>query len=173
MALQRTRRPRYRSGRSLCSLGSPLNACSLGGHPEKLVKCLFAVVLLALEASRGVAADRRTLEPFENFLLRFVVEKQFRMDRVRYPLIAKLGNSCEEDWRVEKWSKATTQKRGVTPLSASELAAENLKQRITKLSPRKIEVFQFRDEADSYLLTYRFELVGARWYLTYFEDLSC
>ena len=26
MALQRTRRPRYRSGRSLRSLGSPLNA---------------------------------------------------------------------------------------------------------------------------------------------------
>jgi hypothetical protein len=26
MALQRTRRPRLRSGRSLCSLGSPLNA---------------------------------------------------------------------------------------------------------------------------------------------------
>jgi hypothetical protein len=32
MALQRTRRPRYRSGRSLCSLGSPLNARPLGGR---------------------------------------------------------------------------------------------------------------------------------------------
>ncbi len=30
MALQRTRRPRIRSGRSLCSLGSPLNARPLG-----------------------------------------------------------------------------------------------------------------------------------------------
>ena len=30
MALQRTRRPTLRSGRSLCSLGSPLNARSLG-----------------------------------------------------------------------------------------------------------------------------------------------
>jgi hypothetical protein len=30
MALQRTRRPRFRSGRSLCSLGSPLNARPLG-----------------------------------------------------------------------------------------------------------------------------------------------
>ena len=30
MALQRTRRPRFRSGRSLRSLGSPLNARSLG-----------------------------------------------------------------------------------------------------------------------------------------------
>jgi hypothetical protein len=32
MALQRTRRPRIRSGRSLCSLGSPLNARPLGGR---------------------------------------------------------------------------------------------------------------------------------------------
>ena len=31
MALQRTRRPRFRSGRSLRSLGSPLNARSLAG----------------------------------------------------------------------------------------------------------------------------------------------
>ena len=30
MALQRTRRPRIRSGRSLCSLGSPLSFWSLG-----------------------------------------------------------------------------------------------------------------------------------------------
>jgi hypothetical protein len=35
MALQRTRRPRIRSGRSRCSLGSPLNAVALGvtGEP--------------------------------------------------------------------------------------------------------------------------------------------
>ena len=33
MALQRTRRPRLRSGRSLRSLGSPLNAQPLGGSP--------------------------------------------------------------------------------------------------------------------------------------------
>jgi len=31
MALQRIRRPRFRSGRSLCSLGSPLNAQPFGG----------------------------------------------------------------------------------------------------------------------------------------------
>jgi hypothetical protein len=32
MALQRTRRPRFRSGRSLRSLGSPLNARPFGDH---------------------------------------------------------------------------------------------------------------------------------------------
>jgi hypothetical protein len=35
MALQRTRRPRFRSGRSLRSLGSPLNARPLGGFRRK------------------------------------------------------------------------------------------------------------------------------------------
>jgi hypothetical protein len=34
MALQRTRRPRLRSGRSLCSLGSPLNAGLLAAARE-------------------------------------------------------------------------------------------------------------------------------------------
>jgi hypothetical protein len=37
MALQRTRRPRLRSGRSLCSLGSPLNARSLGNGKRNAV----------------------------------------------------------------------------------------------------------------------------------------
>ena len=34
MALQRTRRPRCRSGRSLRSFGSPLNTCPLGTAEE-------------------------------------------------------------------------------------------------------------------------------------------
>jgi hypothetical protein len=37
MALQRTRRPRFRSGRSLRSLGSPLNAQPLGGPKHYLI----------------------------------------------------------------------------------------------------------------------------------------
>ena len=35
MALQRTRRPRFRSGRSLRSLGSPLNARPLGSTRKR------------------------------------------------------------------------------------------------------------------------------------------
>jgi hypothetical protein len=173
MALQRTRRPRVRSGRWLCSLGSPLNARSLGGHAEAPVKYLVLGVLLVLEAAGGLAADRRRPEPFEGFLPRFIADEQFRLQRVRYPLTVKLGSSCEEDWQFEKWSKARVRKEGVAPLSPSGLAAKGLEQRVTKLSPGKIEVLQYRDEADSYLLTYRFELVARRWYLTYLEDSSC
>jgi hypothetical protein len=48
MALQRTRRPRLRSGRSLCSLGSPLNARPLGGTLRNLgwgVELLFLFLI--------------------------------------------------------------------------------------------------------------------------------
>ena len=38
MALQRTRRPRYRTGRSLRSLGAPLNARPFGGLPHVIFR---------------------------------------------------------------------------------------------------------------------------------------
>jgi hypothetical protein len=51
MALQRTRRPRFRSGRSLRSLGSPLNARSLGSSGMwSLRSRLLLVPLVALSA---------------------------------------------------------------------------------------------------------------------------
>jgi hypothetical protein len=51
MALQRTRRPRFRSGRSLCSLGSPLNA-----RPLATQKRLFGgAILVALALATPTA----------------------------------------------------------------------------------------------------------------------
>jgi hypothetical protein len=43
MALQRTRRPRFRSGRSLRSLGSPLNARSLGRFSPPLARATHSM----------------------------------------------------------------------------------------------------------------------------------
>jgi len=52
MALQRTRRPRFRSGRSLRSLGSPLNARPLGGRAiESRSLSLAVAIALALLTS--------------------------------------------------------------------------------------------------------------------------
>jgi hypothetical protein len=53
MALQRTRRPRLRSGRSLRSLGSPLNAYPLGGcaNQERGPLPLAGFLVLAILAS--------------------------------------------------------------------------------------------------------------------------
>jgi hypothetical protein len=51
MALQRTRRPRFRSGRSLRSLGSPLNARSLGSPERPRLQWTLAICVLFLVAS--------------------------------------------------------------------------------------------------------------------------
>jgi hypothetical protein len=43
MRVQRTRRPSLRSGRSRCSLGSPLTRYPLGGTRMQYVEILFPV----------------------------------------------------------------------------------------------------------------------------------
>ena len=59
MALQRTRRPRLRSGRSLCSLGSPLNAQPLGSQLDisvgrrALPLALFFLMILGYSFGRA------------------------------------------------------------------------------------------------------------------------
>jgi hypothetical protein len=63
MALQRTRRPRIRSGRSLRSLGSPLNARLLGGR--KPLHILLTILVIA--GCHPVAqADHATVVTVEN-----------------------------------------------------------------------------------------------------------
>ena len=59
MALQRTRRPPLRSGRSLRSLGSPLNACSLGTRKWQLIgSSVAAVGLIILSSGCGACGNR-------------------------------------------------------------------------------------------------------------------
>jgi hypothetical protein len=52
-SLQRTRRPRVRSGRSLCSLGSPLNAEAFGDARHALN--LFANIQRLVSTSQAAA----------------------------------------------------------------------------------------------------------------------
>jgi len=59
MALQRTRRPRFRSGRSLCSLGSPLNARSLGGLVVQGWAMLNLFLLAPLPLQQSKVLDTR------------------------------------------------------------------------------------------------------------------
>jgi hypothetical protein len=63
MALQRTRRPRIRSGRSLRSLGSPLNARPLGRRA--LIDAASAVLLLSA-ATFGSIVTRPAEQPSRN-----------------------------------------------------------------------------------------------------------
>jgi hypothetical protein len=60
MALQRTRRPRFRSGRTLRSLGSPLNARPLGGTRIRSFLGITLVASIAAGcASTGVSQSER------------------------------------------------------------------------------------------------------------------
>ncbi len=66
MALQRTRRPRLRSGRSLCSLGSPLNARPLAGRTRIAGRraLIAGAVLAAGCASSSQKPDARPVPVF-------------------------------------------------------------------------------------------------------------
>ena len=57
MALQRTRRPRFRSGRSRCSLGSPLNARPLGDTEEHLTAGLAIMNALSKEKKMSIGSS--------------------------------------------------------------------------------------------------------------------
>jgi hypothetical protein len=61
MALQRTRRPRIRSGRSLCSLGSPLNAGPLDGGlaAARLAVLALSALLVSVDVLAGTEGCSR------------------------------------------------------------------------------------------------------------------
>jgi hypothetical protein len=68
MALQRTRRPRLRSGRSRCSLGSPLNAPPLATQKRLFASAILAGIALALPPSLAACQcghSETTAESFE------------------------------------------------------------------------------------------------------------
>src|SRR5512144_1840370 len=80
MALQRTRRPRIRSGRSLRSLGSPLNARSLGGRKtSRVLSASFLVIWLALGVGcQSTEAGARIKTATAGTILRVVVVDESR-----------------------------------------------------------------------------------------------
>ncbi len=129
------------------------------------------VLVLALSACGTAAAAQP--EDFIAFLHRFRNDSQFRLSRVRFPLDARFGSMCEDDVKEVRWSRRTFAKNFALPLTLKELERHYLSEQITELSPDEIEIFQFRDEADSYLVTYRFRRSHGRWHLVQFKDESC
>src|SRR5207245_6474010 len=102
----------------------------------------------------------------------FIGNARFRLQRVVTPLPADVPPGCGGSL-VEKWGRAEVTKNLVVPLSRRELEAEYLSQKITEVSGTEISLFQFRPEADSYLITYTFRLRNGRWYLVGYQDASC
>ncbi|HYM60902.1 MAG TPA: hypothetical protein VEZ11_08415 [Thermoanaerobaculia bacterium] len=133
----------------------------------------LCLLVVALHSCSSTVTPSPRAEAFEPFLGRFIADEGFRLHRITYPLSVKLGDKCEGEWEEASWPREKARSEGVAPLTKQELKADGLKQRITRVSSGKVEVFQYQPEADSYLLTYRFELVGGLWFLTYLEDASC
>jgi hypothetical protein len=112
-------------------------------------------------------------EDFVTFLHRFRSDRAFRVARVEFPLKARVGSSCEEDVKTFAWNRHAFTLKFTLPRTLNDLAAEGLSEQITQPSSVEVQVLQFRDEADSYLLKYTFRLRRGRWFLEGFEDTSC
>ena len=132
-----------------------------------MILCMIVCVLLSTSGA-ALASD----SSFNGFLERFLSDEQFRMNRIRLPLIAHLGNKAVVKVSVERWSRKQIKDNLPLLLSKQELAKQGLKQSLHKRSNSRIEIFQYMPEADSYLLTYRFEKMRGNWFLTFFEDAS-
>ncbi len=130
-------------------------------------------VLVFIALTYACTAAPARAEDFTVFLKKFIRDVQFRSDRVITSLPADLTSDCDDEPRHEIWNRAAVKKNLIVPLSRNELEAQYLSQQITKVSRNEISVFQFREEADSYLITYTFRRRSGHWYLVGYRDASC
>ena len=128
---------------------------------------VFFLLLVITGTLRGNPSD------FVTLFNRFCSDGTVRNSRVVFPLSVRVGSTCEENVKAFKWTRRTFRRQFATPQSTDELAREGLSQQITEESSTSVQVFQFRDEADSYQLRYTFELRAGRWLLVKYEDESC
>lgn len=111
-------------------------------------------------------------ESFETFFEKFVKQSEFRSSRIEYPLTAKIGHSDDLGIETLHWTPEQVAKEFTPPLSREELKIKGYNQRIRWSTKEKLYVFQFLDEADSYLLMYHFHVVHGKWFLYLYEDAS-
>ena len=135
-----------------------------------IARSLIAMVLTVVATSTS-ASDVKP-EQFAAFLARFVSDESFRLSRVRLPLPAAIGNEESDEVRKYRWSKAEVRENLQEPHSKDELTKEGLDQEITWLSSTHVKLFQFRPDADSYLIECHFRRVHGQWYLTSYRDFS-
>jgi hypothetical protein len=133
------------------------------------VVAAFGWLLGALAVGQQAAPNDRS---FEDFLRRFVAEQPFRLDRTTYPLPVRIGNPRVVEVRSEKWTRKQVQGDLPSPLTPGQLKVRGSEQRLKRHSSTKVDVIQFRPEADSYILIYTFQRLKGRWYLTRFENTS-
>ena len=132
------------------------------------IRALAVLLLYSLAGQAGAAEP----EPFEVFFSRFCVDATFRSERTAVPLEECPGNEADGGPVRESWSAERIGKGFIPPLSDRELDARGLAQGLNDCGSECQEVFQYREEADSYLLSYQFKRQSGFWYLVEYRDES-
>jgi hypothetical protein len=130
---------------------------------------VVAALLLALLSALAGAVEP---EAFALFLSRFCSDSAFRMERIAVPLKVNLGNKADGEPVREDWTKEEVARSFIPPLSASKLQEYGLAERVSICGSECREIFQYRREADNYLLSYQFQRRGNLWFLVEYWDES-
>jgi|GEM_PF-1673808 len=140
---------------------------------------VFSILLLGSSASVAVPMTMPVCKKpdisFQTFLRRFADDVAFQRSRIVLPLVARAGDGVTTETTIALWSLARIRALKdplIYPRNA--LKREHLDQHIEMLDDRQgyAELFQFRDEADSVKLLYRFRRHGGCWALEEFNDIS-
>lgn len=137
-----------------------------------LLSALAAYVLVGLWPPAAQAGCNN--ESFSIFFHRFVSDRTFQLERIRYPLPVRIGAGGEAagtEPRYERWSKETVASDNLI-LDPAGRIAEGIEEAITRVSRDRIRVNHVRPESDSYVLEYEFRNFSGCWYLVRFADVS-
>jgi hypothetical protein len=131
-----------------------------------------AMLFLLLPGQGSAAAECKVPDAsFKTFLSRFEQELAFQYSRIIFPLVFRTGDysMTEVEIKLLDLPKVKSEK---DPWILSETArkAKGILETWPVLTPRYVEVFHKRPEADSYRVLYKFRRVEGCWYLEEIHD---
>jgi len=133
----------------------------------------MAVVALTFPAWAWGSAACVPEPNFVAFVERFATDKSFRLERISFPLVVTLGDGAAREKVQERWSRSQFEAISAPLLlSGAALKRHGLSQRIRQVDTTDREVYQFREEADSWRRIFRFRDVDGCWYLIAYADKS-
>jgi hypothetical protein len=111
------------------------------------------------ELNETVAA----IEDFEEFYEKFVSDKDFQIERVKFPVMGAniIDYEESEEWTTENWGMLSD----IDKVDQNELTVEVLK------DDNRVEHKIYLPNS-GFGITYAFELIDGKWYLTERTDLS-
>jgi hypothetical protein len=132
---------------------------------------LFGVATVSAQAQEDGVKCIEKDKSFREFLPRFTDNRQFQLQRITFPLVVRFGEPFLAPPTIELWGIAAI-RDFKTPiiLSMAERKKRGLEQKVLSATEQLVEVYHFRDEADSYRIRYLFRNYAGCWYLEQFHD---